>query len=102
MKNVKIKFPVEYKIIVKPDIIEEKTSGGIFIPESITEQESWSQTTGTLIAAGGNAFEDWKGYIPQPGDKVMFRKFAGDRFIGDDGEDYRICHDKDISMVIGS
>ena len=101
MKNIKIKSCVEYKIVIKPDCIEEKSAGGIFLAESYTEQESWSQTTGILVAVGGNAFEDWKGDVPQEGERVMFRKFAGDAFTGEDGDTYRVCFDKDISLVIG-
>ena len=52
-----------------------------------------------LVAIGGNAFEDWKGDLPQVGDRVVVAKYAGLNYV-DDGATYRIINDKDIAAVI--
>ena len=95
--------PVEYKILVLPDPIEEKTAGGIFKPDQTHERESWAQVKGTLVAAGGRAFEDFpedeRGNLA-PGARVYFAKYQGILIEGADGKEYRLCNDKDIGGVI--
>jgi co-chaperonin GroES (HSP10) len=95
-------IPVEYKVLILPDEVPEKTESGIlFRPETAREKEQWAQVRGLLVSVGGNAFEDWKGTIPSPGDRVMFAKYAGIREIdGSDGKKYQVCNDKDIIAVI--
>ena len=51
--------PVEYKILILPDAVEQKTAGGIIKPEKSHEMEQWAQVKGTLVAVGGKAFIDF-------------------------------------------
>jgi co-chaperonin GroES (HSP10) len=60
------------------------------------------QVQATLIAAGGDAFEGWKGRVPKLGDKVYVAKAAGYQVVGMDREKYQLMNDKDIAAVIGS
>lgn len=92
-------YPVEYKVLVKPDKIEEKTAGGIILPESVMEQERLGVAKMTMIAHGGNCFEDWIDQIPVDGSRVVVDKYAGKYMVGDDGEDYRLINDKDIIAI---
>lgn len=92
--------PVEYKILIAPEAIEEVSAGGIVLAGKTTEREAMAQVKGTLVAIGGNAFEDWKGDIPQVGDKVWFAKYAGFNVKGSDGKDYRLCNDKDLAAIV--
>ena len=93
--------PVEYKVLVLPEKIEEKTEGGIYMPDSTKEKEEWAQIKATLIAVGGSAFcdPDWKKPIPQIGDQVYIAKYAGNFIEGKDGKEYRLCSDKDIGAI---
>lgn len=92
--------PVEFKIIVKLDDVDEKTSGGIYIPLTLREKQQMTQVQATLIACGGNAFEDWSAPIPKVGDRVYVAKAAGYQVVGMDGKKYRLMNDKDIAAVI--
>lgn len=94
--------PVEYKVLVLPDEIPEKTESGIlYRPETAREKEQWAQVKGTCIAIGGNAFEDWQGNKPQAGTRILFAKYAGIRDIqGADGRKYQAINDKDIIAII--
>lgn len=95
--------PVEYKIIVKNDDIEEKTGGGIYIPEHLREKEQRMRSNVTIVAIGGNAFEDWKDPIPQVGDRVRIARYAGEFIRPDESLDkraYQIITDKDIITII--
>lgn len=92
--------PVEYKILVQIEETETVTKGGIILTHDHKERADMAQVKGTLIAVGGNAFEDFRGSIPQPGDKVMIAKYAGLVSDGNDGRKYRICSDKDVAAVL--
>ena len=92
--------PVEYKILVQPEAVEETSKGGIVLSVKTTEREAMAQVRGKLIAVGGNAFEDWKGRIPQVGDSIWMAKYAGFVVKSDDGTEMRLCNDKDVAAII--
>ena len=99
--------PVEYKCLIKPyaiaDTDEQMKSAkeaGIVFNEEHEQREQFSQCIALLVAVGGNAFEDWKGKIPVPGDRVTIAKFAGVEVVGVDGRKFRLVNDKDIAGVL--
>ncbi len=95
-------YPVDYKVLIKLDEVEEISAGGIVLTVGeATEREQMAQVRGTLIAQGGNAFQDWKGTRPEPGMRVMLAKYAGLFCEGYDGEEYRLCNDKDVAAILG-
>lgn len=100
-------FPVEYRVLIKPEKIEDTDptlrgakEAGLYIPEEESEREQMAQMKGVLVAVGGNAFNDWNEKIPAVGDRVMFAKYAGFNAEGQDGEKYRLCNDKDVSAIL--
>jgi co-chaperonin GroES (HSP10) len=102
MENTSGLKPVEYKILIKPEVVELKTSGGIFLPDISHEKEQQAQMSGILVAVSEMAFDEFKPPIPQVGDKVLFRRYAGIRdTIGPkDGAKYWFINDKDIIAII--
>lgn len=92
--------PVEYKVLIELEKLEEKTIGGIIIPDARLERDQMAQTRATLIAVGGNAFSDWIGTIPKVGDKVLVDKYAGTRPDKDESNPLRLCMDKDICAIL--
>ena len=93
-------YPVEFKILVKLDTIDEKSAGGIFIPATLRDKQQMMQVEATLIAYGGNAFEDWTGRIPEIDDHIYVGRAAGYQVRGMDGEKYQLMNDKDIAAII--
>lgn len=92
--------PVDVKVIVKPDPVEEKTAGGIIKPEMARDKEKYAATRGTLVAAGPNAFAEWgAGNAPEPGSRVLYAQYAGSRFEGEDKADYIVMNDEDVIGV---
>jgi co-chaperonin GroES (HSP10) len=91
---------------VEPSKVDEKTKGGIILPDEHKDREQFAQMIGTLIAVSPLAFtyadEDAWGDAekPKPGDRVMFAKFAGAAVKGMNGKDYRIINDKDLTAVL--
>ena len=92
--------PVEFKVLVLPDIIPEKTEGGIWRPDIVRDYEKHRTVKATLIAAGGNAFEEWGPPVPVPGDRVYVAVGAGIIHEGEDKKEYRLVKDKDIVGIL--
>lgn len=102
MKNISIR-PAGHRVLVKPDDVDEKTSGGLYLAVETKERKANEQIFGTLVAIGENAwkaFDDGKPWA-KVGDRVTFAKYGG--FSIDDPktkEKYRILNDEDIVSVI--
>ena len=99
--------PVEYKCLVKPyqiedtdEVLKSAKDAGIILHTEQAEREQMTQCIALLVAVGGNAFEDWKGEVPKPGDRVLMAKYCGVRSDGVDGFVYRTISDKDIAAVL--
>jgi chaperonin GroES len=91
--------PVEFKVLILPDSVKERTAGGIILPEMMKDKEQMAQVKGQIVAVGGDAFADWKD-APVPGMRVYFGKYAGYMVTGEDGQEYRLVNDKDLVAVI--
>ena len=102
MKNESGLQPIEYKVLVQLDKVEERTEGGLWIPATLKEKQQMMQVEAVLVAAGGNAFNDFKGDVPSIGDHVYVAKHAGYQVTGMDGEKYQLMNDKDIAAIIRS
>ncbi len=90
--------PLHDRIIVKRLAEEEKTKGGIIIPDTAKEKP----LEGAVIAVGnGRVTEDGKvrPVDVKKGDKVLFGKYAGTE-IKIDGEEHLILREEDILAVI--
>jgi chaperonin GroES len=90
--------PVGDRVLIKPLEAEEKTKGGIILPDTAKEKPQ----EGKVIAVGkGKMTEDGKVKEPEvkPGDKVLFGKYAGTD-IKYDGEEYVIMKEEDILAII--
>lgn len=96
--------PVEFKVLVRPDKMEEKTAGGIIRPDQLKDREKWAQVKGTLVACGdaafGTPFSDAERKALVPGARVYFSKYVGTLMEGADGEEYRLCTDKDVGAIV--
>ena len=92
MAKVNIK-PLADRVLVEPAAAEEKTAGGIIIPDTAKEKPQ----KGTVVAVGpGKKDEPMTVAI---GDSVLYGKYAGTE-ITIDGENYLIMRESDIVAVI--
>ena len=96
----KSKFrPLHDRVVVKRIDAEEKTKGGIIIPDSAKEKPS----EGEIVAVGsGTKAEDGK-ITPldvKAGDRVLFGKWSGTE-VKLDGEDLLIMKESDIMGIVG-
>lgn len=92
-----IKQLCEYKCLVLPDEVEERTAGGLYKPDTVRDKEKYQTCKATFIMKSENAFRDWGGYMPEPGDRVYVSVASGMIHKGlKDGKYYRIVNDKDV------
>ena len=97
--------PLDLRVLVLPDPVEVKTSGGIILPDQHKEREKFAMQFGTLIAAGETAWEEACARSnqfakPEPGDRVVISRYAGTILTGKDGKDYRLMNDEDIVGIV--
>ncbi len=91
-KNVNI-TPLHDRVIVKPAAAEEKTAGGIIIPDTAKEKPQ----RGVVIAAGPGKKDE--PMTVKSGDTILYGKYAGTE-VSFEGEDYLIMRESDILAVI--
>ncbi len=91
--------PLGDRAVVKPAEREEKTKGGIFLPDTASKERPQE---GTIMAVGEGKRDDSGNLIPMTikvGDKVLFAKYGGTEFKLDE-EEYLILAEKDILGII--
>ena len=91
--------PIGDRCIVYVPPLEEKTAGGIIIPEMNKKRKEAAQEAGFLISIGETATMQLDTY-PKPGDKVLITKYAGNTHKGIDDKDYRIVSGDDILAIM--
>ncbi|MFI5196653.1 MAG: co-chaperone GroES [Chitinophagales bacterium] len=91
-KNVNI-TPLHDRVIVRPAPAEEKTAGGIIIPDTAKEKPQ----RGTVVAAGPGKKDE--PMTVKTGDTILYGKYAGTE-VSFEGEDYLIMRESDILAVI--
>jgi chaperonin GroES len=85
--------PLHDRVIVKAAAAEEKTAGGIIIPDTAKEKPQ----RGTVIAAGPGKKDE--PVTVKAGDTVLYGKYAGTE-IQIEGEDYLIMRESDILAIV--
>ena len=95
----KSKFrPLHDRVVVRRLNAEEKTAGGIIIPDTAQEKPM----EGEIVAAGPGARNEKGELVPlelKAGDRVLFGKWSGSE-VKIDGEDLLIMKEQDVLGVI--
>ena len=90
--------PLQDRVLVRRIVVDEKTAGGIIIPDSAQEKPA----EGEVLAVGpGGRDEDGKIHSldVSKGDRVLFGKFGGTE-VKLDGEELLIMKESDIMAII--
>lgn len=91
--------PLHDRVLVKRVDVEEKTAGGLFIPETAKEKPS----RGEVIAVGSGKMLDNGTRMAlevKVGDIVLFGKYAGNE-IKLDGVEHLVMREEDILAIVG-
>ncbi len=95
--NIKLQ-PLADRVVIKPAEAEEKTKGGIILPDTAKERP----VEGTVVAAGpGRKTDDGKivEMDVKVGDKVLYGKYSGTE-VTLEGEEYLIMRESDIFAIV--
>ncbi len=90
--------PLADRVVVKPSAAEEKTKGGIIVPDTAKEKPVW----GTVIAVGpGKTSDEGKVIAPEVkvGDSVLYGKYSGTE-VTIEGEELLIMRESDIFAIM--
>ncbi|RMF08531.1 MAG: co-chaperone GroES [Candidatus Neomarinimicrobiota bacterium] len=90
--------PLSDRVVVEPAPAEEKSSGGIILPDTAQEKPQ----LGTVVAVGPGKVSDAGTLIEmtvKKGDKVLFGKYSGTE-VTVDGNDYLIMRESDILATL--
>ena len=91
--------PLHDRVLVKRIASDEKTKGGLIIPDSAKEKPA----EGEVVAVGEGARDDDGDRIPldvKVGDRVLFGKWSGTE-VKINGEDLLIMKESDIMGIVG-
>ena len=100
--------PTSDLVLVLPDQASDKIGklGLLVQPEDQRDRASLASESGVIIAIGDGAFvwnrdrtRAYEGAKPKPGDRVLYRRYAGQMMKGADGRSYRYMSDNEIGMV---
>ncbi len=86
--------PINDRVVVKPAPAEEKTEGGIIIPDTAKEKPQ----RGEIVAVGPG--KDGNKMTVKKGDVVLYGKYAGQE-LAYKGNDYLIMREDDILVILG-
>jgi chaperonin GroES len=90
--------PLHDRVVLKRIEAEEKTSGGIIIPDTAKEKPQ----EGEVVAVGPGGRDEAGKLIPidlKPGDRVLFGKWSGTE-VKIDGVDYLVMKESDVMGVL--
>jgi len=90
--------PLHDRVLVRRVDAEEKTAGGIIIPDTAKEKPQ----QGEIIAVGPGARNEQGQLVPldvKPGDRVLFAKWSGNE-VKIDGEELLIMKESDLLGVV--
>ena len=90
--------PLEDRVVVEPLDAEEKTSGGIYLPDTAKEKPQM----GKVVALGPGKVSDTGKKIAlqvKVGNKILYGKYSGTE-VTIDGKNYLIMRESDIFAII--
>lgn len=85
--------PLADRVLVEPAAAEEKTAGGIYIPDTAKEKPQ----RGTVVAVGPGTKDEPT--TVKAGDTVLYGKYSGTE-LQVDGRDYLMMRESDILAIV--
>tara|TARA_R100001460_G_scaffold71639_1_gene112429 strand:- start:744 stop:1115 length:372 start_codon:yes stop_codon:yes gene_type:complete len=99
----KMPEPKGYKLLISPVEVEEKTEGGVIMPDQIRDAEGIASIIGYVVSMGPDAYKDEEKFPTGPwckkGDFVIFRSYSGTRF-KIHTQEFRIINDDTVEAVV--
>lgn len=96
IKNTSGIHPKANKLLVLDKGIESMTKSGLIIPIGAVEKEQMANMFGTVIVIGRMCWVDEVEPRCAIGDEIIFGKYSGETFLGNDGIKYRLINARDV------
>lgn len=98
--------PMWDNVLVSPKVVEEKTKGGLYLPDDTKEREQFGQMEGKIVAISAGAFRynypEWPEDAPKPseGDSAVFSRYQATEIKGKDDQTYWLMKDTSIAGIL--
>lgn len=103
VSELRMPEPAGWKLLIAMPQMEEKTKGGIYLPDHLKDREGLAMIVGFVLKAGPLAYADKDKFPTGPwckeGDFVIFRSYSGTRFKVD-GHEFRLINDDTVEAVV--
>ncbi len=101
--HAKLPEPTGYRLLIALPEIDEKTQGGVIMPDGLVKDESTASIIGFVLKTGPDAYSDKErfpnGAWCKEGDFVIFRSYSGTRFKVA-GKEFRLINDDTVEGVV--
>ena len=101
--HAKLPEPTGYRLLIALPEIDEKTEGGVIMPDGLVKDESTASIIGFVLKTGPDAYSDKErfpnGAWCKEGDFVIFRSYSGTRFKVA-GKEFRLINDDTVEGVV--
>jgi co-chaperonin GroES (HSP10) len=99
----KLPDPKGYRLLIAIPEVDEKTEGGVYMPDKLKSAEETASIIGFVLKLGDEAYADQQRFPSGPwceeGDFVIFRSYSGTRFkVG--GKEFRLINDDTVEAVV--
>ena len=95
--------PVGFRILIAIPEKEEKTEGGVLLPEDTRKREEAASMVGMVLKMGPDAYKDVErfpsGHWCKEGDFILMRSYSGTR-INVHGQEFRVINDDSVEAVV--
>jgi len=95
--------PTGFRLLIGIPDVENKTKGGILLPDQLRDLEKTASVVGQVLDMGSEAYSDKEKFPAGPwcktGDFIMLRSYTGTRFKVNDRE-YRLINDDTVEAVV--
>ena len=95
--------PAGHRLLVIPDEVQDKTSGGLYLAVETKERQQNQQVQGTVVALGMNCWKAFDDGTPwaQVGDKVFYARNGGWKIKDPDTkQEYVLLNDEDVCAIV--
>jgi chaperonin GroES len=101
--QAKLPEPTGYRLLIALPEIDEKTEGGVIMPDSLKSAEETASIVGFVLKVGPTAYKDATrfpdGAWCKEGDFIIFRSYSGTRF-KIHGKEFRLINDDTVDAVV--
>ena len=99
----KMPEPKGYRLLISPVQVNEKTEGGVYMPDALRDAEGIASIIGFVVSMGPDAYKVEKKFPTGPwckkGDFVIFRSYSGTRF-KIHSQEFRLINDDTVEAVV--